>query len=112
MSDMGAPPPCVSLPAVVVGGRLGLPVTPLTSPVVGPPVMPETTAVALDEVELEVETDDDGVDEVVITVCGVEVVVVELEPSVVVELEPSVVVELEPSVVVELELLDEAVPAT
>ena len=84
MSDAGAPPPCVSLPAVVVGGKLGPPVTPLTSPVVGPPVMPETTAVALEEV-LEVVTDVDGVDDVVITVCGVNVVVVELEPSVVVE---------------------------
>ena len=30
MSDVGAPPPCVSLPAVVVGGMLGPPVTPLT----------------------------------------------------------------------------------
>ena len=78
MSEVEAPPPCVSLPAVVVGGRLGLPVTPWTSPLVevGPPVMPDTTAVSPDEeVTLDVVTDVDGVDAVVTIVIGVDAVV-------------------------------------
>ena len=94
--EVGAPPPWVSLPAVVVGGRLGLPVTPLTSPLVdvGPPVMPDTTAVAADEVEFDVVTDVVGVLDVVITVYGVvdDVVVVVVTGVVVVVVVASVVV--------------------
>ncbi len=74
MSDVGAPPPCVSLPAVVVGGMLGPPVTPRTPPAGGPPVIPETTPEALEAV---VDTELVGVLAVVVTeLVGVLAVVV------------------------------------
>ena len=107
MSDVGAPPPCVSLPAVVVGGMLGPPVTPRTPPAGGPPVIPETTPEALEAV---VDTELVGVLAVVVTelvgVLAVVVVVMDvLDELSVLELDELSVLELDELSVLELDEL-------